>query len=361
VNSDDNKNNQQESLKVNSDNNKNILLKVDDLYKHFTVTKGVLKKATGTVKAVDGVSFYIKKGETLALVGESGSGKTTTGRCIMRAIEATSGSISFNNLTGEGKTVDIMKLDRKRLIKFRRHMGMVFQDPFASLNPRLKISDIVGEPFINHRICKNKKELQEKVADLLRTVKLSPKYMNRYPHAFSGGQRQRIAIARALALKPEFIVADEPVSALDVSVQVQILNLLKDLQEDFNLTYLFVAHNLAVVEYISNRVAVMYVGKIVELANTEELFSSPKHPYTEALLSAVPEIDTRRNKQRILLKGEIADPANTPGGCFFHPRCSYARDICKSKEPKLLSDQKGSNPHYVSCHFADKLKLAGIK
>jgi len=344
-------------------NDNNIMVRVDDLYKHFTSTKGVFKKGAGTVKAVDGVSFYIKRGEALALVGESGCGKTTTGRCILGAIKPTSGSVYFTNMGKNKNTIDITKITNKHDLKnFRRSIGMIFQDPFSSLNPRMKISDILSEPFINHGMYKSKRDLQEKVTELMCKVNIDPAYMNRYPHAFSGGQRQRIAIGRALALDPEFIVADEPVSALDVSVQAQILNMLINLQKKFNLTYLLIGHNLAVVEYISNRVAVMYLGKIVELADTEVLFHNPKHPYTEALLAVIPEIDTGRKERKILLKGEIVDSESIMSGCHFYKRCKYAEDICMVEEPTLLDKAKvNKKPHYVACHFVNKLKLAGIK
>ena len=341
--------------------NENVLLEVKNLRKYFLRTKGFTKKVVGIVKAVDKVNFFIKEGETLALVGESGCGKTTTGRCILRAIEPTSGKIYFK-MNSKDKPVNMMDLNKDELKEIRKNMAMVFQDPYSSLNPRMTILETVGEPFIIHKIVRKRKELEERVASLLKMVRLDTEYMRRYPHAFSGGQRQRVAIARALALQPKFIVADEPVSALDVSVQAQILNLLGELQDKFNLTYLFIAHNLAVVEYVSNRVAVMYVGKMVELADTEELFSNPRHPYTEALLSAVPKPDPKYKKRRIIPKGDIADPANPPSGCYFHPRCNYAQDICKEKEPPLVNitgDEE--HPHYVACHFAGKLKLLGIK
>lgn len=342
-------------------NNKSILLEVKDLHKHFPIVRGFLRKVVGSVKAIDGVSFFIRKAETLALVGESGCGKTTTGRCIMRAIEPTSGSIYFR-MNSTDERVDMMSLDKQELKDIRRHMGMIFQDPYSSLNPRMTILETVSEPFITHKIVTKRRQLEERTSELLRTVKLDPEYMRRYPHAFSGGQRQRIAIARALALNPDFIVADEPVSALDVSVQAQILNLLKELQEKFSLTYLFVAHNLAVVEYVSDRVAVMYVGKIVELADTKEVFFNPKHPYTEALLSAIPKADPKYKKRRIVLEGDVANPANPPKGCYFHPRCRYTEDICKDKEPEFLNVVKeDDSPHHVACHFADRLRLIGIE
>lgn len=337
--------------------NDNILLKVKDLKKDYLRTKGGLrKKVVGTVKAVDKISFFIREGETLGLVGESGCGKTTTGRCILRAIEPTSGNIVFK-MNNNSESVDMAGLDKSELKKVRKNMAMVFQDPYSSLNPRMTILDIVGEPFIIHKVVTRGKELRERVSTLLKMARLDPEYLDRYPHAFSGGQRQRVAIARALALRPKFIVADEPVSALDVSMQAQVLNLLIELQQELHLTYLFIAHNLAVIKYISNRVAIMYVGKIVELSHTEELFTNPKHPYTEALLSAVPKADPRYKKEKILLKGDIADPANPPSGCYFHPRCQYAKEYCKKESPEL---KEINSEHQVSCHFAKELDLQGI-
>jgi len=337
------------------------LLEVNGLTKHFYRTRGVVaRRVIGTVRAVSDVNFFIRRGETLALVGESGCGKTTTGRCIMRAIEPTSGEILLRMNGSEGH-VNIVALNRKELIETRNHMSMICQDPYSSLNPRMSVLDIVGEAFLINKIITKRRELQERVAGLLRMVGLDPDYGNRYPHAFSGGQRQRIAIARSLALQPEFIVADEPVSALDVSVQAQILNLLGDLQEKFGLTYLFIAHNLAVVEYISNRIAVMYVGKIVELADTEELLSNPKHPYTEALFSAIPKPDPKYEMARIILRGDVADPADPPSGCYFHPRCRYATDICKQEEPSLMNTTGNiDHPHFAACHRAEELKLLGL-
>ncbi len=342
-------------------NNENIILKVRDLQKHFLRTKGFMKKVVGIVKAVDKVNFFIREGETLALVGESGCGKTTTGRCILRAIEPTWGKILFK-MNSKDNPVDMVNLDKHELKEIRKNMAMICQDPYSSLNPRMTILETVGEPFITYRVVTKRRKLEEKVATLLKMVRLDSEYMRRYPHAFSGGQRQRIAIARALSLRPKFIVADEPVSALDVSVQAQILNLLGELQDKFHLTYLFIAHNLAVVEYVSSRVAVMYVGKMAELADTEELFANPQHPYTEALLSAVPKPDPHYKKKRIILKGDVADPANPPSGCYFHPRCRYAKEICKDKEPSFINitgDEE--HPHYVACHFAEELKLLGIQ
>lgn len=335
-------------------NGNEALLEVKSLKRYFPIEKGFWRKVVGYVKAVDDIDLYIKEGETLGLVGESGCGKTTTGRCILRAIEPTGGEILFK--TESNKVVDIARLDKKKLRQMRKHMQMIFQDPYSSLDPRMTVLDIIGEPILVNKIAKGK-ELQEKVKDLVKVVGLNIKHLKRYPHAFSGGQRQRIGIARALAPNPKLIVADEPVSALDVSVQAQILNLLQDLQEEFKLTYLFIAHDLSVIEHISHRVAVMYVGKIVEVAETEGLFLSPQHPYTEALLSAVPKPDPRLKVERVILSGEVANPANPPSGCYFHPRCRYAKELCKKENPKL----KETNPeHYVSCHFAKELTLQGI-
>jgi len=329
------------------------LLEVDELKKHFPIRRGFFKRVVGHVKAVDDVSFYVMEGETLGLVGESGCGKTTTGRCILRAIEPTSGQILFQDPTlGH---VDICQLTKEQVRLVRRSIRMIFQDPYASLNPRMTLLDIVGAPLRAMGLARGK-ELEDRVAEMLQLVGLRPEYMRRYPHAFSGGQRQRIGLARALAPYPKFVVCDEPVSALDVSVQAQILNLLKDLQEQMGLTYLFVAHDLSVVAHISDRVAVMYVGKIVELASTAELFSSPKHPYTEALMSAIPLPDPRPREKRVLLTGEVANPANPPSGCYFHPRCTYAKDICGVEEPKFDQVTPG---HYVKCHLARDLSLTG--
>ena len=338
------------------------VVEVKELHKHFPITRGFLRREVGQVKAVDGVSFQVKRGETLAVVGESGCGKTTTGRCIVRAIEPSSGAVLFQPKP-DAPAVDLATLDKDALRAIQQHMGMVFQDPYSSLNPRMTILEIIGEPFVNRRLVTRRRAIEEQVAELLRSVRLDPSYMRRYPHAFSGGQRQRIAIARALALNPPFIVADEPVSALDVSVQAQILSLLKDLQVERHLTYLFVAHNLAVVEYISDRVAVMYVGQIVELGDTARIFAQPKHPYTEALLSAVPVIETEHghSRERIVLAGDVADPANRPSGCYFHPRCPYVQEICRSEAPPLLNVAKSDeSPHYARCHFAETIELHGV-
>ncbi len=333
------------------------LLAVKGLTKFFPIVRGLSRRVLGTVRAVDGVTFTVERGETVALVGESGCGKTTTGRCILRAVEPTSGEIVFRP---DGVPLDVVALNKTDLKAARRDMSLVFQDPYSSLNPRMTVLEIVGEHLVNYGVSTGRRDLEERVAVVLREVGLDPELMRRYPHAFSGGQRQRIAIARALSLHPKFVVADEPVSALDVSVQAQILNLLEELQERFQLTYLFVAHNLAVVKYISDRVLVMYVGKIVEAANTDELFESPRHPYTEALLSAVPSTEKLARRKRIVPEGEVADPANPPSGCYFHPRCRYRRDVCEREAPALREAGSGAGSHLSACHFADTLDLAGI-
>jgi oligopeptide transport system ATP-binding protein len=319
--------------------NAEILLEVRDLRKYYPVTKGfIFQRQVGAVRAVDDISFFIRKGETLGLVGESGCGKTTTGRVILRLQEPTSGEALF-----EGR--DIFKLRKEELRRLRRDMQIIFQDPYSSLNPRMTVGDIIGEPLEIHNLARGKEKVR-RVQELLEVVGLSPYHANRYPHEFSGGQRQRIGIARALAVNPKLIIADEPVSALDVSIQAQVLNLLEELQKEFGLTYLFIAHDLSVVKHISDRIAVMYLGKIVELANADELFSNPQHPYTEALLSAVPIPNPEMRRDRIILPGDVPSPINPPPGCRFHTRCLYAQPSCRVDEPAF--DDVGGG-HYVAC------------
>ncbi len=334
---------------------KNNILEVKNLTKYFPIKSGFFKRLVGNVQAVDDVSFNLVEGETLGLVGESGCGKTTASRCVLRAVDPTSGEINFR--TSDGNTVDMASLNSRELRPIRKEIQMIFQDPFSSLNARMTLLDIVGEPLLVNGVS-NREERLERVSELLTLVGLRPEYMQRYPHAFSGGERQRIGIARALALNPRVVVADEPVSALDVSVQAQVINLLMDLQEQLKLTYLFVAHDLSVVKQISDRVAVMYVGKMVEIASTKKIFEKPLHPYTEALLNAVPVPDPRKRKsEKKHLSGEVANPANPPSGCYFHPRCPYAQDICKTTKPTLEEVQPG---RFVSCHRAKELDLSGI-
>lgn len=330
------------------------ILDVQNLRKFFPITRGFLKRVVGHVRAVDDVSFAIKQGETLGLVGESGCGKTTTSRCIMRAVDPSSGEILYR--TEDGQIIDIAAVGKGPLRELRKDMQMIFQDPFTSLNPRMSLLDIVGEPLLVHGE-RSMKVRSERVAELLRLVGLRPEYMRRFPHAFSGGERQRIGIARALALNPRLVVADEPVSALDVSVQAQVINLLSDLQEQLSLTYLFVAHDLSVVRHISDRVAVMYVGKIAELGPAEELFNNPLHPYTSALLQSVPIPDPKVRKETFVLEGEVASPANPPSGCYFHPRCAFAIDVCREETPELLEDEPG---HWVACHRSKDIELPGL-
>lgn len=331
------------------------LLDVKNLKKYFPIKKGFIKKVVGHVRAVDDVTFTIKEGETLGLVGESGCGKTTTSRCILRAMKPTDGQVLYQ--TEAGQTVDLAQISEAELRPLRCEMQMVFQDPFASLNPRMNLLDLIGEPMLVNGI-RNRQERTDRVAELLRLVGLRPEYMQRFPHAFSGGQRQRVVIARALALNPRLVVADEPVSALDVSVQAQVLNLLLELQQRLKLTYLFVAHDLSVVKHITDRVAVMYVGKMVEIAPTKALFYQPKHPYTAALLSAVPVPDPRRRTAQQPLEGDVPSPANPPAGCYFHPRCPYVIDRCRTETPALTEVEPG---RFVSCHRAKELQLIGIE
>jgi oligopeptide transport system ATP-binding protein len=321
--------------------NEEHLVDVENLYMYFPVTAGVMRKKVGDVKAVDGVSFFVRKGETMGLVGESGCGKTTTGRSILQLYKITSGKITF-----DGK--DLLTLSKRELRETRKDMQLIFQDPYASLDPRMTAGDLIGEPMLVHNLVKGK-EYKEQVDELLRLVQLEPYMAVRYPHEFSGGQRQRIGIARALATRPKLIICDEPVSALDVSIQTQIITLLIRLREEMNLTYIFIAHDLSVVRHISDRVAVMYLGKVVEITNSDELYDNPLHPYTQALLSAVPIPDpvVDRQRKRILLTGDVPSPINPPSGCNFHPRCHMAIDICKEQLPEFR-DIGGE--HWVACH-----------
>jgi peptide/nickel transport system ATP-binding protein len=331
---------------------KQPLLKVDNLKVHFPVRGGLFQRIQAYVRAVDGVSFSIKEGETLSLVGESGSGKTTVGRSILRAIDPTEGHINYHI---DDDDIDISSLSGEELRNFRRHIQLIFQDPFSSLNPRMTVFDIIAEPLVVNNLASGD-ELRERVNEMAQRCKLSIEHLRRFPHAFSGGQRQRIGIARALVVNPKFIVCDESVSALDVSIQAEILNLLEDLQTEFGVAYLFIAHDLSVVAHISDRVAVMYLGQIVEIAPTIELFANPKHPYTEGLMSAIPEIDPDRKMKAMGLKGEIPSPMNPPSGCRFHTRCPYAKDICEQEQPPLV---EYAPQHMAACHFVEELTLEG--
>ena len=325
-------------------NNGNVLVEVQDLKMYFPITQGIIfQRRVGDIKAVDGVSFVVKKGETLGLVGESGCGKSTTGRAILQLYRPTAGHVYF-------KGEDLTQLKGEALRRKRREMQMIFQDPYASLNPRMTVGSIISEPLEVHNIYPTKKQRQERVQELLRVVGLNPYFVNRYPHEFSGGQRQRIGVARALAVNPEFIVCDEPISALDVSIQAQIINLLEDLQAEFGLTYLFIAHDLSVVRHISNRIAVMYLGRLAELADRDELYNNPLHPYTQALLSAVPIPDpvVEEKRQRIILQGDVPSPANPPKGCNFSTRCPQVMDICRQADPEF-KDLGGG--HWVACYL----------
>ena len=335
-------------------NDSSQILDVDKLKVYFPIITGFLRRTVGYVKAVDEVSFSLQEGETFGLVGESGCGKTTTGRAILRAIEPTDGEVTFAMKNGD--LINTARADRETLRLLRQEMQLIFQDPFASLNPRMTVFDVVADPLRVNHLARGS-ELEDRVAEMLRLVGLSVDYARRYPHAFSGGQRQRIGIARALVVNPRLVIADEPVSALDVSVQAQILNLMQDLQEELRLTYLFISHDLSVVQYICHRVAVMYVGKIVEVASTEDLFTRPRHPYTQALLSSVPVPNPAVQSRGMVLEGEVADPANPPPGCYFHPRCPFAKDVCLTHEPPLTEVEPG---RFVSCHFAEEIELPGV-
>jgi oligopeptide transport system ATP-binding protein len=325
--------------------NNNTLLHVDDLKMHFPIYRGVFQRQVGAVRAVDGVSFDVKRGETLGLVGESGCGKSTTGRTILQLYKPTAGSVTFEGM-------DLVKLKGEQMRQMRRKMQMIFQDPYASLNPRMTVAQLVGEPLMVHNAATGA-EINERVAHLLQIVNLNPAFASRYPHEFSGGQRQRIGIARALALQPSFIICDEPISALDVSIQAQVVNLLEELQEQFNLTYLFIAHDLSMVRHISDRVAVMYLGVIVELAARDELYAKPLHPYTQALLSAVPIPDpvADAKRKRTILQGDVPSPANPPSGCRFRTRCPIAEAVCAESRPEFREIRPG---HFVACFFAER-------
>jgi peptide/nickel transport system ATP-binding protein len=338
----------------------NILLEVKGLKKFFPITAGLMRRTVGYVRAVDDLNFFLREGETLGLVGESGCGKTTAGRTILRLYEPSAGEIYFKSrvLSSSSDTgmVNVRELDREQMKVIRQEMSMIFQDPVGSLNPRMSVYDIVSEPMVIHKKG-DSRQMEETVIQLLERVGLRADHMRRYPHEFSGGQRQRIGIARSLTLNPQMIICDEPVSALDVSIQAQTLNLLQDLQADFNLAYIFVAHDLSVVQHISDRVAVMYVGKIAEMAGAEQLYAAPLHPYTEALMSSVPKPDPKYESQRIVMEGDVADPSNPPSGCYFHPRCRYVIDVCKQDLPEF---RELKPDHFVACHRAEELELKGV-
>ncbi len=331
---------------MSTDNTKdNVLLRVDDLMMHFPIRRGVFQRQVGAVRAVDGVSFEVKRGETLGLVGESGCGKSTTGRTILQLYKPTAGGVTFDG-------VNLVTLKGEQMRQMRRKIQMIFQDPYASLNPRMTVGQLVGEPLAVHNVATGS-EINQRVEHLLELVKLNPAFATRYPHEFSGGQRQRIGVARALALQPSFVICDEPISALDVSIQAQVVNLLEELQQQFSLTYLFIAHDLSMVKHISDRIAVMYLGVIVELATRDELHARPLHPYTQALLSAVPIPDpiADSKRERIILKGDVPSPANPPSGCRFRTRCPIAKDVCAESRPEFREIKPG---HFVACFFAEQ-------
>jgi len=332
-------------------NELDVLVSVENLVKRFPIKGGILRREVASVKAVSEVSFQIKRGETLGLVGESGCGKSTLGRCLLRLLEPTSGKIFYNGQ-------DITNLDHSQMRALRRNMQIIFQDPYASLNPRMTVEDIIAEPLEIHKIGANRSERRKRIYELLDLCGLRREAVSRYPHEFSGGQRQRICIARALAVNPDFIVCDEPVSALDVSIQAQIINLMQDLQKELGLTYLFIAHDLQVVEHISDRVAVMYLGKIVEIADSDELYKNPRHPYTQALLSAIPIPDPNHHSKRILLPGDVPSPINPPNGCYFHPRCPAVKDDCKGSFPDLKSVKgQSSGSHEAACFYSESVNI----
>jgi oligopeptide transport system ATP-binding protein len=332
---------------ANGRDTREVLIEVDDLKMHFPIRRGILKRQVGAIRAVDGISFEIYKGETLGLVGESGCGKSTAGRTILQLYEPTAGTVTFEDET-------LTDLGKEQMRKARRHMQMIFQDPYASLNPRMTVGNIISEPLSIHGIG-DAKSRKERVKELLSLVGLNPYFISRYPHEFSGGQRQRIGIARALATNPSFIVADEPISALDVSIQAQVVNLLDDLKKELGLTYLFIAHDLSMVRYISDRVAVMYLGKIVELGDRDDVYDQPLHPYTQALLSAIPlpDPDKEEKRKRIILEGDVPSPDNPPPGCRFHPRCMHATDICRTEDPVFRPLGTSKHGHMVACHHAE--------